>query len=124
MSQHHSSYRKQKIRISFCRGHPKVKCLAMMHASDFANMGMDQMERKVLENKQKDQNLAKAIEYVLKFLHQNHVMVVQIVDNFSVIHYLSFVFDRADARLRRKKNASNILLYSLYWYQHHLRKIV
>ena len=43
--------------ISF-RGHLKVKELDMMHALDYSNMGMDQMQRKMQQNKAKDLQFA------------------------------------------------------------------
>ena len=36
------------------RPHPKVRDMDMLHASDYANMGMQQMEKKLNENKKKD----------------------------------------------------------------------
>ena len=39
-----------------------MKKLEMMHTSDYANMGIDQMERKLGENKQKDQTLAQSFQ--------------------------------------------------------------
>ena len=34
----------------------------MMHASDYANMGYDQMHRKMLENKSKEKQLSRSLQ--------------------------------------------------------------
>ena len=47
------------------RGHPKVKKIDMLHAADYANMQIGQMNRKVNQSKLSDEAIARAIEYVL-----------------------------------------------------------
>ena len=49
------------------RGHPKVKGIDMMHAADYSNMKLDQMERKLRESKKNDEDLIIKIEYGLTF---------------------------------------------------------
>ena len=44
------------------RPHPKVKQIDMLHASDYANMDLPQMEKKLKENKHNDESVAKAMQ--------------------------------------------------------------
>ena len=39
----------------YCRGHPKVKSLDMLHARDYVNMDMDSINRNVAHSKKKDE---------------------------------------------------------------------
>ena len=44
------------------RGHPKVRRIDMLHASDYSNMQMGQMSKKVEDAKTLDKFIVKAIE--------------------------------------------------------------
>ena len=46
----------------FFRGHPKVKRVDMMHTSDYSNMKIEQVARKLDTVKKTDQAIAAAIE--------------------------------------------------------------
>ena len=48
--------------VCFFRGHPKVRNMDMMHASDYSNMSLEQMDKKMQENKKKDKQYAKGLE--------------------------------------------------------------
>ena len=44
------------------RPHPKIKQLDMLHAVDYANMGLDQMNRKLQESKKNDESFGHAMQ--------------------------------------------------------------
>ena len=50
------------IPILTFRLHPKIKNLDMLHAPDYSNMKLDQMQKKLETCKQKDAEIAKAME--------------------------------------------------------------
>ena len=47
-----------------------------MHALDYANMQMSQMEQKVHESKEKDKTLSKGMKYVLLSFQQTHHLFI------------------------------------------------
>ena len=48
--------------LQFSRGHPKIKAIDMLHAADYANMNLQQMEKKKQDSKAKDQKLSKGMK--------------------------------------------------------------
>ena len=48
--------------ISYSRAHPKIKNLDMLHAADYSNVGLQQMEWKLMDAKKKDKMVSKDME--------------------------------------------------------------
>ena len=46
----------------FCRPHPKVRQIDMLHATDYVNMNYNQVVKKLNENKRNDLYIAKAMQ--------------------------------------------------------------
>ena len=62
------------------RGHPKIKNLDMMHAADYSNMRLNQMQRKLSDAKQKDADVAKKMEFFhALFFVEFHLSIYMIV---------------------------------------------
>ena len=49
-------------------GHPKIKELNMMHARDYSNMSVEQVNRNLKSSKEKDAAIAKSMQYVFDVL--------------------------------------------------------
>ena len=44
------------------RGHPRIRKLDMMHATDYANMDLAELQRNIEANKKKDKQLTKVVQ--------------------------------------------------------------
>ena len=77
------------------RGHPKVRRLDMMHATDYSNMGFDQMNKKVADAKKLDKFISNSIEWVpfklLHFSNSNMFIWINVIEKnwFPIISIFS-----------------------------------
>ena len=80
------------------RGLLKVRDMDMMHASDYSNMSVEQLQKEMNENKKKDDKYAKGLQCV----SQNFFRYDSFIFLTLSLFYLSYLLFREEANRKRK----------------------